>query len=314
MHWQPSASIENLKLRAQLFRKVRDFFSDLGYLEVDTPIMAQHGISDVYLENIRAKFRENEYYLQTSPEYHMKRLLAAGSGPIYQIFRAFRDDELGRWHNPEFSLLEWYKLGVDYNLLIAELDSFLQQVFNFEPVIKVSYRQIFIDACGVDPFAVSIHELRLCLQRYDLDNVLDDNEQDIDQYLFLLMSHVVEPFMANYTMPVVVYGFPKSQASLAKVFDGVALRFEVYYKGVELANGFAELTDADAQRIRFIEDNFNRVAKGLKTVNLDENFLQALKFGLPECCGVALGLDRLIALYLKQNNLARVISFAIDRA
>lgn len=314
MVWQPSATIENLKLRAQILANVRSFFANLGYLEVDTPIMGQHGISDVYLENIRAKFRGHEYYLQTSPEYHMKRLLAAGSGPIYQIFRAFRDDELGRWHNPEFSLLEWYKLSADYNFLIAEVDDFLQKIFNCEPALKISYRQIFIEACGVDPFAVDVHDLRLCLQRYDLDNVLDIDEQDIDQYLFLLMSHVVEPFMANYTMPVVVYGFPKSQAALAKVVDNVALRFEVYYKGVELANGFAELTDADAQRMRFIEDNFNRVAKDLKTVTLDENFLQSLKAGLPECSGVALGLDRIIALYLQQNNLASVISFVIDRA
>lgn len=314
MAWQPSATIDNLKIRAQILTKVRSFFVNLGYLEVETPIMGQHGISDVYLENILAKFRGHEYYLQTSPEYHMKRLLAAGSGPIYQIFRAFRDDELGRWHNPEFSLLEWYKLSADYNLLIAEVDDFLQKVFNCDPAIKISYQQIFIDACGIDPFAVSITELRLCLQRYDLDNVLDKNEQDVDQYLFLLMSHVVEPFMAHYTMPVVVYGFPKSQASLAQVVDDVALRFEVYYKGIELANGFAELIDADAQRMRFVEDNFKRVAKDLKTVTLDENFLQALQAGLPDCCGVALGLDRIIALYLQENNLASVISFAIDRA
>jgi len=314
MAWQPSATIDNLKLRAKIIASVREYFANLGYLEVETPIMAQHGISDVYLENISAKFRGQEYYLQTSPEYHMKRLLAAGSGPIYQIFRAFRDDELGRWHNPEFSLLEWYKLDADYNFLIAEVDDFLQKIFNCEPAIKISYRQIFIDSCGLDPFAVSIEDLRLCLQRYDLDNVLDIEEHDRDQYLFLLMSHVVEPFMANYTMPVVVYGFPKSQAALAKVADGVALRFEVYYKGIELANGFAELTDADAQRKRFTEDNINRLAKNLKTATLDENFLQSLKSGLPECCGVALGLDRMVALHLQENNLARVISFVIDRA
>lgn len=314
MNWQSSATIENLKLRAETLLKVRDFFVKNNYLEVETPIMGQHGVTDVYLENIRANFRGREYFLQTSPEYHMKRLLVAGSGPIYQIFRAFRDDELGRWHNPEFTLIEWYKLVADYNILIAEVDDFLQKVFNCMAAYKISYKQIFIDACGIDPFTASIQEFCLCLKKYNLDRVLDSDEVDRDQYLFLLMSHVVEPFMANYPMPVIVCEFPKSQASLAKIVGEVALRFEVYYKGIELANGFAELTDADAQRMRFIEDNFMRVAKGLKTVTLDDNFLLSLTHGLPECCGVALGFDRIMSLFLKENSLDRVIAFTIDKA
>ncbi len=314
MSWQPSATIKNLKKRAQALTDIREFFVKRGYLEVETPIMAQHGVSDVYLENIRAHFRGREYFLQTSPEYHMKRLLAAGSGPIYQIFRAFRDDELGRWHNPEFTLLEWYKLDSDYNLLIAEVDDFLQQIFNCKPALKMTYQEVFIKACGIDPFTTSLAKMRVCLQKYDLDNVLDKDEQDVDQYLFLLMSHVVEPFMASHPAPVVVYGFPPSQASLAKVVDNVALRFEVYYKGVELANGFAELTDANAQRARFVQDNIKRKEKGLKEISLDARFLQALEAGLPECCGVALGIDRILSLSLQENNLAKVLAFTVDNS
>ena len=314
MTWQPTATIANLKARAKILAGIRAFFAKRGYLEVETPIMAGHGVSDVYLENIKAYFRGKEYFLQTSPEYHMKRLLAAGSGPIYQIFRAFRDDELGRWHNPEFTLLEWYKLGEDYNLLIAEVDEFLQEIFACKPAFKITYRDAFLEACGLDPFAVSIDELRVCLEKYDLHNVLDVNEQDVDQYLFLLMSHVVEPFLAGYSMPVVVHGFPPSQAALAKVRDGAALRFEVYYQGVELANGFAELIDANLQRKRFTEDNASRLDKGLKEVSIDENFLQALNHGLPECSGVALGIDRILALYLQEKRLSNVMSFTVDNA
>lgn len=314
MSWRPSSTIDNLRIRASILKNIRNFFEERGYLEVETSIMAKHGVSDVYLENIRANFRGQEYCLQTSPEYHMKRLLAAGSGPIYQIFRAFRDDEFGRWHNPEFTLLEWYKLEADYNLLIAEVDDFLQKIFNCQPAFKITYQQAFLNACGFDPFMVGISELRAILQKYNLDYVLCKTEKDVDQYLFLLMSHVVEPFLANYKMPVVVHDFPPSQASLAKVLDKVALRFEVYYKGVELANGFAELTDASAQRQRFMQDNLKRKEKGLNEVRIDENFLQALEYGLPECCGVALGIDRILALSLQENNLASVLAFMIDNA
>ncbi len=314
MHWQPSATIPNLKLRAKILADVRHFFDERGYLEVETPIMSQYGVSDVYLENIKATFRGKEYFLQTSPEYHMKRLLAAGSGPIYQIFRAFRDDELGRWHNPEFTLLEWYKLGSDYNLLIDEVDVFLQKILACNPAVKITYQKAFLKACDIDPFTANISELSSCLHKFNLNNVLDDDEQDIDQYLFLLMTHVVEPFIANLTMPVIIHDFPESQASLARVVDGVALRFEVYYRGIELANGFSELTDAHAQRKRFIEDNAKRLTKGFREVAFDENFLQALNYGLPECSGVALGIDRLLALSLEKDTIASVLTFAIDRA
>lgn len=150
--WQPTAAISNLKKRALLMQEIRDFFKHRGYFEVETPIMGKFGITDVYLSNIKAIFREKPYNLQTSPEYHMKRLLAAGSGPIFQLARVFRDDELGRWHNPEFTMLEWYQLGISHHELIAEIDLLLQQILRCRPLTKITYQQAFLASCAIDPF------------------------------------------------------------------------------------------------------------------------------------------------------------------
>lgn len=312
--WQPSASIDLLRQRAQLIATIRDFFNGRGYLEVDTPVMARYGTTDVYLSNIKTTFRGANYCLQTSPEYHMKRLLAAGSGPIFQLARVFRDDELGRWHNPEFTLLEWYQLDIDHHALMAEMDLFLQAVMQAQPMLKKTYQQAFLEACDVDPLTASVAQLRQVLARYDLDYVFPPEEQDRDQYLFLLMSHIVEPFLGKESVPVAVYNFPASQAALAKINAGVAERFEIYYKGVELANGFHELTDADAQAKRFAQDLHLRQEKGFPEVEADQYLLQALEHGLPACSGVALGIDRLLAIALKQPAIANVISFDFTRA
>ncbi|QLZ67625.1 elongation factor P--(R)-beta-lysine ligase [Legionella sp. PC1000] len=312
--WPPSAPIEFLRQRAELLAKIRLFFTERGYWEVETPIMARYGTTDVYLSNIKATFRDETYYLQTSPEYHMKRLLAAGSGSIFQIARVFRDDELGRWHNPEFTLLEWYQLEIDHHALMEEMDLFLQRVMQSSPMIKKTYQQAFLEACGIDPLSATPRQLRDLLAHYDLENVLPPQEEDRDQYLFLLMSHVVEPFLGKESAPVAVYNFPASQASLAKISNGVAERFEVYYQGVELANGFHELTDAAAQATRFAQDQKIRNEKGLPFMEADHYLLQALEHGLPSCSGVALGIDRLLALALKQPEIAKIISFDFDRA
>ncbi|WP_454782681.1 elongation factor P--(R)-beta-lysine ligase [Legionella sp. WA2022007384] len=312
--WQPSAPIELLRQRAKLLARIRSFFTERDYLEVETPIMARYGTTDVYLSNIKATFRGESYCLQTSPEYHMKRMLAAGSGSIFQIARVFRDDELGRWHNPEFTLLEWYRLGIDHHALMDEMDAFLQMVMQSKPMIKKTYQQAFLDACDVDPLSAPITQFREILTRYDLDNVLSPQEEDRDQYLFLLMSHVVEPFLGKECAPVAVYNFPISQAALAKINHGVAERFEVYYQGVELANGFHELTDATAQANRFVQDQKVRNKKGFPSVDADQYLLQALEHGLPACSGVALGVDRLLALALKQPEISKIISFDFTRA
>lgn len=312
--WEPSAPIEFLRQRAELLKKIRYFFTERGYWEVETPIMARYGTTDVYLSNIEALFRGETYYLQTSPEYHMKRLLAAGSGSIFQIARVFRDDELGRWHNPEFTLLEWYQLGIDHHTLMEEMDLFLQMILRSKPMLKKTYQQAFLEACHVDPFCATLEELRQVLVGFNLDKVLPANEEDKDQYLFLLMSHIVEPFLAKESVPVALYDFPSSQAALAKINDGVAERFEVYYQGVELANGFHELTDAAAQKKRFALDQHLRNEKGLRTAEADQYLVNALEHGLPSCSGVALGVDRLLALALRKSEIASVIAFDFLRA
>jgi elongation factor P--(R)-beta-lysine ligase len=314
MPWQPSASIDTLRQRASIIRKIRAFFNARGYLEVETPVMAHFGVTDVYLSNIKATFRNHEYCLQTSPEYHMKRLLAAGSGPIFQLARVFRDDELGRWHNPEFTLLEWYQLDIDHHALMHEMDVLLQLILNCPPLVKKTYQQVFQEVCNLDPFLASITQLQQTLARFNLDNVLDKNEQDRDHYLFLLMSHVVEPAFSSEESPLAVYNFPPSQAALAQINDGVAERFEIYFRGIELANGFHELTDVHAQTIRFNQDLALREQKGLEAGRPDEFFLSALAHGLPPCSGVALGIDRLVALALLKPSIADTLAFDISRA
>ena len=183
-----------------------------------------------------------------------------------------------------------------------------------KPMIKKTYQQAFLEACDIDPLTVTVAQLRQILAQYDLDNVLSPQEEDKDQYLFLLMSHIVEPFFGKESAPVAVYNFPTSQAALAKINDGVAERFEIYYQGVELANGFHELTDAEAQAKRFAQDQQLRSEKGLHYADADQFLLHALEHGLPSCSGVALGVDRLLALALKQPEIAKIISFDFARA
>ncbi|MGQ3890058.1 elongation factor P--(R)-beta-lysine ligase [Legionella sp. CNM-1927-20] len=314
MSWQPSATITTLRQRAELIAQIRDFFSRRGYLEVDTPSMARFGITDVYLNNIKATFRGKTYYLQTSPEYHMKRLLAADSGPIFQLARVFRDDELGRWHNPEFTMLEWYQLNIDHHGLMAEVDELLQLILSCSSLIKKTYQQTFLEICDLDPLTASVTNLKSSLKNYDLDNVLASDEKDKDQYLFLLMSHVIEPALAHSDTPVAIYDFPPSQAALAQVHNGVAERFEIYFKGIELANGFHELTDAEMQKERFESDIALRKAKSLERAAMDEYLLSALEVGLPPCSGVALGIDRLVALALGHTTISSVLTFDFARA
>lgn len=312
--WRPSASIDALQQRAHCLKQIRDFFNARGYLEVETPVMGKFGITDVYLSNIKAIFRGKSYCLQTSPEYHMKRLLAAGSGPIFQLARVFRDDELGRWHNPEFTLLEWYQLGIDHHQLMDEMDDLLQQVLHVGAMQRKTYQHVFLEICDIDPLTRNLDVLKQTLVRFELQGILPIDESDPDQYLFLLMSHVVEPALAKEATPVAVYNFPASQAALAQVKAGVAERFEVYFRGVELANGFHELTDVTLQQERFREDNLKRQAQGLEQCLADSYLLSALHHGLPACSGVALGIDRLLALTLKQPSIASTLAFDFSRA
>ncbi|MDF1677798.1 MAG: elongation factor P--(R)-beta-lysine ligase [Legionellaceae bacterium] len=312
--WRPSASIETLRLRAAFLAKIRTFFTDNGYLEVETPVMGAFGVTDVYLESIEVQCLGRSYYLQTSPEYHMKRLLAAGSGPIFQLSRAFRDDEAGRWHNPEFTMLEWYRPGVNHHGMLEEIDAFFQNMLHTKPLVIHTYQAIFEAVCGFNPFDVTIARLKDALRAFKLEGILPVDEADVDQYLFLLMSHVVEPHLASSDTPIAVTDFPVSQAALACVQDGVAERFEVYYRGIELANGFHELTDVKQQKARFEHDNQVRLERGLKVRALDDRFLAAMAHGLPQSTGVALGVDRLFAFASCHQTIQDILAFDVSRS
>jgi len=297
-----------------MMAKLRAFFCTRGYLEVETPYLAQHGVTDCYLNNVTAHCQGKTHYLQTSPEYHMKRLLAAGSGPIFQLARVFRDDELGRWHNPEFTLLEWYQLDIDHYGLMDEVDVLLQTFLQTQPMRRVTYQAIFQAVLDLDPLQASIDDFRRILRKHQLDGVLSADETDRDQYLFLLMSHVIEPALETADTPVAVYHFPPSQASLSQIHEGLAARVEIFFRGVELANGFHELTDPIEQHKRFTADNAWRLSRNLPLSVPDPYLLGALKNGLPPCSGMALGVDRLITLALGLSNVGQTLAFDFSKS
>jgi elongation factor P--(R)-beta-lysine ligase len=312
--WEPSASHDQLRFRAQIIKRIRCFFENRGYLEVETPVLSRFGITDVYIQQFKTQCLGQACFLQTSPEYPMKRLLAAGSGPIFQLARVFRDEELGRWHNPEFTLLEWYQLNIDHHGLMQEMDIFLQEMLGCLPMVKKTYQVAFEEICGFNPHEVGMVELQSVVKKHGLENVLSVDETDVDQYLFLLMSHVVEPAFSTLPYPVALYDFPISQAALSRIIQNRAARFEVYFQGVELANGFYELSDVKEQTQRFEQDKQKRLAKGLDAGALDIHLLEALDHGLPNCSGVALGVDRLIALAAKAMQLSSVLAFDFERS
>ncbi|ART83073.1 elongation factor P lysine(34) lysyltransferase [Oceanisphaera profunda] len=319
--WSPTAPLAFLQQRAQILARIRLFFADRNVLEVDTPTMASAGVTDVHLHNFTTRFvgpgQANglALYLQTSPEFHMKRLLAAGYGAIYQIAKAYRNEEAGRLHNPEFTMLEWYRPGFDHQALMDEMADLLQLVLAVEIPTRISYQQAFIETLGVCPLTASLDELRRAGLGLGADDLLAI-ESHRDTLLQLLFAFGVEPRIGQQ-VPCFVYDFPASQAALARINprdSRVAERFEVYFKGIELANGFHELTDAHEQRQRFELDNQERAERGLAIRPIDEYLLAALAHGLPQCAGVALGIDRLVMLALGAESLEQVIAFPVTRA
>ncbi len=319
--WMPSASINQLQQRARLLQDIRQFFAERKVLEVDTPAMSQATVTDIHLQTFQTQFVGPDYaaghtlYLMTSPEFHMKRLLAAGSGCIYQIGKAFRNEENGRYHNPEFTLLEWYRVGFDHHDLMDEMDALLQKILATKTAERITYQHAFQRVLKVCPLEASLAELKQAAALLGLSDIAEP-EQDRDTLLQLLFSIGIEPHIGQ-EVPVFVYDFPASQAALAKVNrhdPRVADRFEVYFKGIELANGFHELDDAAEQRRRFEQDNRQRLAMGLAAQPIDEHLLAALVAGLPACAGVALGIDRLIMLALGEDHIDRVTAFPFPRA
>jgi len=303
--WQPTASIKNLHKRAQMLKHIREFFAARDVLEVETPLLCQTSVTDPHIASIKVQ----RQYLQTSPEYAMKRLLAAGSGAIYQICKAFRQDEAGRLHNAEFTMLEWYRPGFDHHQLMDEMDALFQHLLEMPAAERKTYAAIFHEHLALDPHTADLAELAACAKAHNINVQMDVTERDT--WLQLLMSECIEAKL-GLTRPCFIYDFPISQAALARIQNTTpptAARFEVYFQGIELANGFHELQDAKEQRKRFENNNIERQRLGLPTIPIDEYFLAALQHGLPDCAGVALGLDRLIMLAANCQNIAEVISF-----
>lgn len=320
MKWGTDTGLEILYARARLLGRIRDFFATLGVLEVETPIASQAAASDPALASLRTRWsgagaRPQTLYLQTSPELPMKRLLAAGSGPIFQICKVFRGGERGRLHHPEFSLLEWYRPHLEYRTLMEEVADLVRHALDRPglTVRYVAYRELFRTHLGLDPLRADEETLRQAAAVIPGSRGLD---LDRDSWLNLLLTHRIEPRLEPDRMTF-VYDYPPSQAALARIrpdAEPVAERFELYLGRMELANGFQELTDPDEQRRRFDAELRERSARGLERYPMDERFLAALAAGMPETAGVALGLDRLLMVATGHTHIDQVLTFPVERA
>jgi lysyl-tRNA synthetase class 2 len=310
--------LEAVRCRAELLSYLRDFFARRQVLEVETPVLGRCGVTDPHLDGLAVSdplSGTDQGWLQTSPEYHMKRLLAAGFGAIYQVSRVFRAGERGRRHNPEFTMLEWYRPGFDDRNLMDEVADLVCGWLNCPCPDVIPYRDAMTRWAGIDPFTAEDAQI------YDRVSSWLDAKQAVgigrDGCLDLLMSYCIEPALAERG-PAFITAYPASQAALARVSrEGeypVAHRFELYVRGMELCNGYWELADAREQRDRFEQDNALRRVAGKPVMPPDQALLQAMEHGLPDCAGVALGLDRLLMLRLGAGDIRDVLTFAADQA
>jgi lysyl-tRNA synthetase class 2 len=314
--WKPTASIAALELRASMLRAARDYFTATRALEVETPTLSASAVTDVHLTSVAADACGQRRFLHTSPEYAMKRLLAAGCGDIWQICRVYRDGESGRYHNPEFTMIEWYRLGIDHHALMSDVERLISAMLPparmFDSAERLTYREAMQLHAGIDAFDDPIPVLKARLESAGIhvpDSILSDRDACLD----LIMSTLVGPNLGRERLTF-IYDYPASQAALARIRGPVASRFEAYLDGIELANGFHELGNAAEQRARFEADLADRARRGLPPMPIDDRFLAALEYGLPECSGVALGFDRLVMCALGAKHLDEVIAFPFDRA
>jgi len=316
--WQPTATRSTLEHRAALLASARNFFMDRGVLEVDTPVLVNAPVTDIHIHSAQVKFADDSrpFFLHTSPEYAMKRLLAAGSGDIYQICHVVRGLERGRQHNAEFTLIEWYRIGFSLDRLMSEVDLLVRHLLGDVAFVmsseRLTYQEAFLRELHLDPFTATLTELGDAARTVGFV----DGQVQRDEVLELLMGAVVGPRLGRNALTF-IHGYPASQAALARLSPDdprSALRFELYCKGVELANGFQELASATEQRARFERDNEERQRLGLPSHEIDGLLLAALEAGLPECAGVALGFDRTLMLAAGVDHIDDVLAFPTDRA
>ncbi|MGI9330635.1 MAG: EF-P lysine aminoacylase EpmA [Gammaproteobacteria bacterium] len=318
--WQPAASVANLTARARMLATVRDFFARRRIMEVDTPALGQAPVTDPQIASIALQLTaipDAALYLHSSPEIQMKRLLAAGAPDIYQLGKVYRDGERGRHHQPEFTLIEWYRRDLELSDMVAETLALIQAIAAVAGASppqgdSLSYAQAFERHVGINPLEADPAAIRACaLEKTPIDSASLGN--DTIQCLDLLMSHCVAPALAPNTLTTITH-YPAAQAALARLDPAdarVAERFEVFWRGVELANGYRELTDPQEQRRRFDADQARRASVGLPPAPADESLLAALEAGLPECCGVAVGFDRVLMLSLDLPHIDQAISFPV---
>jgi lysyl-tRNA synthetase class 2 len=321
--WKPVATIDAMTLRAQLYTLLRAFFAERAVLEVETPILSAAGNTDCNIASFELRFgaasSEQRRWLRTSPEFALKRLLAAGIGDCYELGRVFRLGEAGRNHTPEFSMLEWYRVGWDHRRLMREtaelIVAALALVGRELPVRECSYRDLYRDTLGLDAFTAGTDVLRAALGAV----TIDPDGLTRDDWLDLLMTHRIQPQLRGDEL-LLVYDYPASQCALARIRQDsmdalpVAERFEAWLGPLELANGYHELTDAAEQRARFQRDLDLRARRGDPLPALDERLLAALQHGLPACAGVALGIDRLLMAMSGAHAIGEVLAFPFDRA
>lgn len=315
--WKPTATRSMLELRGALLAHARHFFADRGVLEVDTPVVVNAPVTDVHIHSARVQFADDPrpFFLQTSPEYAMKRLLAAGSGDIYQICHVVRGLERGRQHNAEFTLIEWYRIGYCLDRLMSEVDTLVRHLLGDVAFTimseRLSYRDAFLRELHLDPFTASMEELAAAASTVGFAE-----HAGRDEILELLMGTVIGPRLGRNALTF-IHDYPASQAALARLNPddpSTALRFELYCRGIELANGFEELASAAEQRARFERDSQERQRLGLPAHAIDDRLLAALEAGLPQCAGVALGFDRTLMLAAGAQHIDEVLAFPTDRA
>ncbi|KIQ95978.1 EF-P lysine aminoacylase EpmA [Lysobacter sp. A03] len=325
MDWRPEAQFSALKLRAALNARIRGFFAERGVVEVETPVMSVAGNTEPNIASFTTDFSGRRdggpraRWLRTSPEYPLKRLLAAGFGDCYELGRVFRNGEAGARHNPEFTMLEWYRVGWDHLRLAQEtaevINLGLDLIGRRVPLVQVRYRDLYLDRLRLDPLTASEEELRNALG----DVILDPRGLVRDDWLDLLMTHRLQPDFSDEHM-LAVHDYPATQCALARVRDDgdgsppVAERFELYLGRLELANGYHELTDASEQAARFQRDGRIRRTRADPVPPTDQRLLAAMEAGLPDCAGVALGMDRLMMAMLRTDRIADVIAFDFFRA